>query len=170
MQSFKCCGRRPSGPAPEPCGKEEIAARIWAVLKQIGEVSASGGGGSLRSSGAWGVFVEGCGEILHWGWQMSYCQIKFEGRLWYWSQIVSGLPVFSCFCLGHCGFWLVVGLLVSKKLQGRAGHLIQGMCWFLIWWKWSRRPLVIGGLMKGLKGGNIPNDANQIVSLKKWLC
>jgi len=67
MQSFKCCGRRPSGPAPEPCGKEEIAARIWAVLKQIGEVSASGGGGSLRSSGAWGVFVEGCGEILHWG-------------------------------------------------------------------------------------------------------
>jgi len=47
---------RPSGPAPEPRGKEEIAARIWAVLKQIGEVSASGGGGSLGSSGAWGCF------------------------------------------------------------------------------------------------------------------
>ena len=61
MQSFKCCGRRPSGPAPEPCGKEEIAAAcMWAVLKQIGELLASGGGSSLRSSGAWGVFVEGC--------------------------------------------------------------------------------------------------------------
>ena len=50
MQSFKCCGRMMS--APEPCGKEEIAACIWAVLKQIGEVSPSGDGDSLRSSGA----------------------------------------------------------------------------------------------------------------------
>ena len=35
MQFFKCCCRRPSGPAPEPCVKEEIAAHIWSVLKQI---------------------------------------------------------------------------------------------------------------------------------------
>ena len=56
MQSFKCFGRRSSGHAPEPCGKEEIAACIWAVLKQIGGVSASGGGRSLRSSGAWECF------------------------------------------------------------------------------------------------------------------
>ena len=48
MQSFECCGLRPSGPAPEPCGKEEIAARIWSVRKQFDEVPASGGGGSLR--------------------------------------------------------------------------------------------------------------------------
>ena len=34
-KSLKCCGRRPSGPAPEPCGKEEIAACMWAVLKQL---------------------------------------------------------------------------------------------------------------------------------------
>jgi len=54
MQSFKCCGRRPFGPAPEPCGKEEIAARIWSVLKQIDEVPASGG--SLTTFGAWGCF------------------------------------------------------------------------------------------------------------------
>ena len=45
MQSLRCCGHRPSGPAPEPCGKEEIAACMWAVLKQIGGVFASGGGG-----------------------------------------------------------------------------------------------------------------------------
>ena len=25
MQSFKCCGLSPSGPAPEPWGKDEIA-------------------------------------------------------------------------------------------------------------------------------------------------
>jgi len=56
MQSFKCCGHRPSGPALEPCGKEEIAARICSVLKQIDDVPASGDGGSLRSSGAWECF------------------------------------------------------------------------------------------------------------------
>ena len=36
--------------------REEIAACIWVVLKQIGEVSVSGGGGSMRSSGPWGCF------------------------------------------------------------------------------------------------------------------
>ena len=56
MQSFKCCGHRPSGPAPKPCGKEEITARISSVLKQIDEVPASGSGGSLRSFGVWGCF------------------------------------------------------------------------------------------------------------------
>jgi len=33
-----------------------------------------------------------------------------------------------------------------------------------------KETLVIGGLMRGLKGGKIPNDGNQIVSLKRWLC
>jgi len=61
MQSFKCCGCRPYEPAPEPCGKKEIAAHIGAVLKQIGEVSGSGDGGSLRSSRAWECF---CWRVL----------------------------------------------------------------------------------------------------------
>jgi len=56
MQSFKFCGRRPSRPALEPCGKDEIATCMLAVLKLIVEVLASEGGGSLRSSGAWGCF------------------------------------------------------------------------------------------------------------------
>ena len=30
MQSFKCCGLKPSGPALEPWGKEEFAACTWA--------------------------------------------------------------------------------------------------------------------------------------------
>jgi len=51
MQSFTCCGRKPSGHAPEPCGNEEIAACIWVGLKHIGEVVASGGRGSLKLSG-----------------------------------------------------------------------------------------------------------------------
>jgi len=128
LSNVKCCGRRLSGPAPEPCGKEEFAAHIWSVLKQINEVSASGGGGSLRSTGAWGCF---CWRVLRdssLGLANELLPVKFEGRLWYWSQIVSGLPVFSCFWLGHCGFWLVVRLLVSNELQGQAGHLIWGMC------------------------------------------
>jgi len=56
MYSFKCCGCGSSGSAPEPRGKEEIAAHIWSALKQIDKVPASWGGGSLRSSGPWGCF------------------------------------------------------------------------------------------------------------------
>jgi len=59
MQSSKCCGCRLPGPAPEPCGKEEIAAHIWAVLKQISEVSAFGGV-AWDHLGLGGIFVKGC--------------------------------------------------------------------------------------------------------------
>ena len=56
MQSFKCCGLKPSGPAPEPWGKEEIAACIWALLKYVGGVLVLEEGDSIRSGGASGCF------------------------------------------------------------------------------------------------------------------
>ena len=59
MPSFKMLGLSPSGPAPEPWGKEEIAACIWFWLKYIGGVVALGEGGSIRSDGAWGFLLKG---------------------------------------------------------------------------------------------------------------
>jgi len=57
-------------------------------------------------------------------------------------------------------------LLVSKKLQTDRPSASRYVL-ILDLMERSRRPLVIGGLMRALKEGNIPNDANQIVSLKK---
>ena len=37
MQSFECCGLSPSGTAPEPWEKEEIAACIWFSLNMLVE-------------------------------------------------------------------------------------------------------------------------------------
>jgi len=104
---------------------QHVFGLYWSQLERYHHL---GGGVAWDNLGLRGVFDEGYWEILHWGWQMSYCQIKFEGRLRYWSQIVSGLPVFSCFWLGRCGLWLVVGLLVSKGLQSQAGQRIQDTC------------------------------------------
>jgi len=48
----------------------------------------------------------------------SCCQIRICYAFLYRIRIVSGLPVFSCFWVGYCGGWLVLGLLVWEQLQG----------------------------------------------------
>ena len=62
LESFKCCGRRPSGPAPGPCGNEEIAACMWAVMRQIGGALASAGGGSVAVTLARPLHVSKVGQ------------------------------------------------------------------------------------------------------------
>ena len=79
LSNALCCGLRPSGPAPEPWKKEDIAARIWAVLKLIGEVSASGGGIAWDHLELGGVFVEGCWEILHWVGKWAIARWSLKG-------------------------------------------------------------------------------------------
>ena len=50
VRSFRCCGRRPSGPPADPLGKERIASAT-SFTDTVAWVVCSSGGGGLRDSG-----------------------------------------------------------------------------------------------------------------------
>ena len=55
IRSLRCCGSRPSGPPPEPLGKDEITCAMASGLIKNGSEGMGFRAGKLQSEGMGGV-------------------------------------------------------------------------------------------------------------------
>ena len=56
IRSLRCCGSRPSGPSPEPLGKDEITCAMASGLIENGSEGMGFKAGKLKSEGMGGCF------------------------------------------------------------------------------------------------------------------
>ena len=54
IRSLRCCGSRPSGPPPEPLGKDEITCTMVSGLIENGSERMGFKAGRMMSEGMWG--------------------------------------------------------------------------------------------------------------------